>query len=137
VLSGWKKQWKAFREARPGQRFEDRFERSREMRPSQSWFVRFLKPAAALVLLAGGIVLCFIPGPGLPLIVIGAGLLADESRIIARGMDWIEVRLRKLIKMAFRWWHGASLLAKEAAIGVAMLLASAAAYGGYRFLLAH
>jgi len=39
--------------------------------------------------------------------------------------------------MAFRSWHGASLLAKEGAIAVATLLTSAATYGGYRFLLAH
>jgi hypothetical protein len=137
VLSGWKRQWKAFRSGQPGQRFQDRYERSRKMRASQSWVVRLLKPVAALVLVIGGIVLCFIPGPGLPLIVIGAGLLADESCIIARGMDWTELRLRKLLKMALRWWHGASLLAKEGAIAVATLMASAAAYGAYRFLLAH
>lgn len=137
MLGGWKRQWTAFRDARPGQRFEERYERSRKMRASQSWFVRVLKPAVALLLLAGGIVLCFIPGPGLPLIIIGAGLLGDESRPIARGLDWIEVRVRKLVKKMVRWWRGASLLAKEAVVALATLLASAAAYGGYRFLVAH
>lgn len=136
-MSGkWKREWRAFRQSRPGERFQKRHEHSQEARKSQSWFVRVLKPAAAVVLVAGGIVLCFIPGPGLPLIVIGAGLLADESRTIARALDWTEVRLRRLWSVARQWWQGASRLAKEAVIFAGVLVASAAAYGGYLFFTA-
>jgi len=42
---------------------------------------------------AGGGVLYFIPGPSIPLIVIDAGLLADESRSLAGAMDGLEVRV--------------------------------------------
>src|SRR5688572_13158502 len=90
VLGRLRQQWRAFKKGRPGRRFQDRYERSQKTRSSQSWFVRLLKPAAGILLFVGGVVLCFIPGPGIPLLVIGAGLLADESRTIARAMDWIE-----------------------------------------------
>jgi len=94
-----------------------------------------LKPVAGIIVFAGGVVLCFIPGPGVPLIVIGAGLLADESRRIARAMDWMEIRARKVITWGCRWWNGAPKAAKHAVIVLAVLAAGGAAYGGYQFIL--
>jgi hypothetical protein len=38
------------------------------------------------------------------LIVIGAALLAEESMIVARFMDRVEVRIRKGIRAARTWW---------------------------------
>ena len=72
-----KKQWCDFRRGRPGHRFQERFERNQRSRSTRSKFTRFLKPFLGIVLLVAGVVFCFIPGPGLPLVVIGAGLLAD------------------------------------------------------------
>ena len=137
MLAGWKRQWRAFRGGRPGQRFEDRYERSTKRRQSQSVLTRLLKPAAALVLIAVGIVLCFIPGPGLPLIALGAGLLADNSRSAARALDWFEVKVRKIVGPAIFWWKHASKLAKEAVVAFAAVVLCAVAYGGYRVLIAH
>jgi hypothetical protein len=132
-----KQQWRKFRSGRPGHRFQERYEKNRRTRSSQSWFVRLLKPAAAIVLFAAGVVLCFIPGPGLPLIVIGAGLLGDECRPIAQGMDWLELRLRKIVTWGRRWWDRAPKLARHAVIVVAVMIAGGAAYGGYRFIASH
>ncbi len=99
--------------------------------------MRLLKPAAGIILFVGGVILCFIPGPGIPLIVIGAGLLADESRLIARAMDWIELRARKIITLARRWWNHAPKVARHAVIVLAVLAVSGAVYGGYRFISSH
>jgi hypothetical protein len=96
-----------------------------------------LKPAAGIVLVVGGVVLCFIPGPGLPLIVVGAGLLGDEWRPVARAMDWLELRARKGITWARRWWNRAPRAARHAVVVVAVLAVSGAAYGGYRFISSH
>ena len=137
MLADWKRQWREFRRGRPGQRFEARYERSQKARSTQAWYGRLLKPVVALVLFAGGVVLCFIPGPGIPLIIIGAGLFADLSRPVARGLDWLEVRARKILAWSRRWWHGASLIAREAVIAAAVLIACGAAYGGYRFIASH
>ncbi len=137
MFKGLKQQWRAFKKDRPGKRFEARYERNKKERPSQSWMVRIFKPAIAIVLLAGGVLLCFIPGPGIPLIIIGAGLLADEWRALARAMDWLELRLRKVVKWAKGWWETAPRLARHAVIALAVLAAGGAAYGGYRFIASH
>ena len=129
-----KQEWREFKHGRPGQRFEDRFERSQKNRSGKPWFVRFLKPILGLVLFAGGIVLCFIPGPGIPLILIGVGLLADFSRPTARGADWLGGRARSVIASAKRWWRHASPTAKYAVVILGVFAASGAAYGGYWFL---
>jgi len=96
-----------------------------------------LKPAAGIVLVVGGIVLCFIPGPGLPLIVVGAGLLGDEWQPVARAMDRIEFRVRKGIAWACRWWNRAPKTARHALVVMAILAVGGAAYGGYRFISSH
>jgi hypothetical protein len=96
-----------------------------------------VKPAAALILIAAGVVLCFIPGPGIPLMIIGAGLLAAEARPIAVAMDWMEIPARKIWTQARRWWNHAPRFAKHAVILLALLAGSGAAYGGYRFIASH
>ena len=79
---------------------------------------------------------CFIPGPGLPFVLIGAGLLADVSRPVARAMDWLEVRIRNVIAWGCRWWNHASRTAKNVAIVLGVFVASGAAYGGFRLVMA-
>src|SRR5688572_14867418 len=124
--------WCDFRKGRPGHRFEERFERNHEARSERSSFSRVLKPAAGIVLVAVGVVFCVIPGPGIPFLLIGAGLLADVSRPVARALDRVEVVIRNLITWARRWWDHASRTAKNAVIVLAVFVASGAAYGGFR-----
>jgi hypothetical protein len=45
-----------------------------------------------------GFILLFVPGPGLLLIAVGAALLARESLAVARALDWLEVRGRRLAR---------------------------------------
>ena len=99
--------------------------------------MRLLKPAVGIILFTAGVVLCFIPGPGIPLIIIGGGLLADESRPVARGMDWVELRAQKVFSWGRHWWNHASKIAKHAVIALAVLVASGAAYGSFRFIASH
>jgi hypothetical protein len=136
MLTGLKQRWREFRRGRPGHRFEERFERNRQAHSSGSWLKRFVKPVAGMVLLIAGVVFCLIPGPGLPLLLIGVGLLAEASRPVARAMDWLELRLRNVISRARRWWTHASKTAKYAVIVLALLLASGAAYGGFQIVVA-
>ena len=137
MLEELKQQWREFKRARPGHRFQERFERNREARSGRSWFTRFLKPVAAIVLVAAGVVFCLIPGPGLPLILFGAALLADISRVVARALDWLEVRIRDAISWARQWWQHASRSPRIAVIVLAVCIAGGAVYGGYRFVASH
>ncbi len=133
---GWIKQhWQEFKEGRPGHRFQDRYERNKEAREERSWFTRFIKPFAGVVLVVAGVVFCLIPGPGLPLLLVGAGLLADVSLPVAKGMDWLDVRIRKAFSRLKQWWHDSSGAAKSAVILLALLLISGAGYGGFQLFV--
>ena len=98
MLNTLKAHWHELRKGRPGHRFQDRYERDRRERKSQPWYRRLLQPALLVLLILAGVILCFIPGPGIPLIAIGAALLADYSRSIAQTLDWLELRIRKLVR---------------------------------------
>jgi hypothetical protein len=97
--------WRELKKGRPGHRFQERAEKNANSHSSRSWFRRFLQLAIGIIIIAAGIVLCFIPGPGLPLILLGAALLAERSRPIARLMDWLEVKLRSLMGWAKTRWR--------------------------------
>jgi hypothetical protein len=38
-----------------------------------------------------------VPGPGIPILLVGLALIAQESAVMARFLDRAEIRLR-------RWW---------------------------------
>jgi hypothetical protein len=38
-----------------------------------------------------------LPGPGWPVVLLGAALLARESPRAARALDWVEARFRRLL----------------------------------------
>lgn len=135
MLGRLKQRWREFRSGRPGQRFQDRFERNRQAKSAHSAFTRFLKPVAAVVVLVAGVGFCLIPGPGLPLLLVGAALLADVSRRVASALDWLEVRVRDGVTKARQWWMAASTAVKCAVIVLAVVLVSGAAYGGFRILM--
>ena len=100
-----KRRWRELRSSRPGHRFQERYERSRRARSEKSALRRFAQPVAGLVILAAGIFFCIFPGPGLPLVVIGAALLSGESLVVAKTMDWLEIRIRKVLSWLRRTWR--------------------------------
>ena len=102
---GLKKRWREFKRGRPGHRFQDRYERKRSEGSGRSSFRRFLKPLAAGLLLVAGIALCVMPGPGLPLLGLGACLLADISRPVAVALDRFELLIRSLLSRVRRIWR--------------------------------
>src|ERR1041384_2910549 len=73
VIESMKNNWRELTRGTPGKRFQERYEKKR--RSGQSGVARTLKLTAAILLIAAGIVLLVIPGPGSVLIVLGAALL--------------------------------------------------------------
>lgn len=134
MLTALKRYWSDFKRGQPGKRFQERYERNRKTRAGRSPWVRFLKPIAAILLLAAGIFLCLVPGPGLPLLIIGAALLADVSRRVAIAADWVDLRLRALLRPARKWWKQAPLLAKAAAALVGAAFLSGLAYRVWKMM---
>jgi len=107
MFNDLKRKWCELRNGRPGHRFQEGAKRSRRARACQSWAERFLPPMIGIILFAGGIILCFMPGPGIPLLILGAAMLAERSITIARLLDWLEVRLRRVINRGRTWWRHA------------------------------
>jgi hypothetical protein len=101
VIAALKRNWHELSRDPPGRRFQNRH---KKQDGRGSGLSRTLKLTAAIVLLAAGVVLLVIPGPGSVLIVIGAALLAEESKVVARFMDRAEVRVRQWIKAALARW---------------------------------
>ena len=137
MLGSLKKSWQELKQGRPGHRFQERAKKGKRERLSQSWIKRFLKPVIAIVLIAGGVVLCVIPGPGMPLIVAGAALLAERSFTIARGLDWTEVKARKVLSLGKAWWRHATRTARAAAVLIGAVVIGGAGYGAYSLTFGH
>jgi UPF0716 family protein affecting phage T7 exclusion len=87
-------EWDRFRADPPGERFCNHYDRARSTPTS----VRVIQLVVGLVLVAAGIVLCFIPGPGLLVMVFGLALLAGQSRTTARTLDRIEPSVRRFVR---------------------------------------
>ena len=96
-----------FTAAPPGKRFQQRY-RHRQRRPHRL-LMQIVSVGVGLALLFAGVVMLFIPGPGVLAMLAGAALLAERSFLVARALDWLEVKLRRVA----RWARGASGFANE------------------------
>jgi len=92
-IQSLKNNWRELADGSPGKRFQTRYEKNQRDGRSGG---RTLKPVAATLLIAAGIVLLVVPGPGSVLIVLGTALLAEDSSSVARRLDWAETRIRRL-----------------------------------------
>ena len=81
--------------SQPGRRFQERYRRMHSKKDGVWKRCAFF--AAGIVLTLVGVFFLAVPGPGIPILVIGLALIAQESKTLARVLDRTEVRLR-------RWW---------------------------------
>lgn len=86
--------WHEFRSARPGHRFRERYERARKR--GHGMLRKWGLVAGGALLVLAGIVFLPLPGPGFVIIAAGGLLMAEVSKTVARGLDWLEVRVRSL-----------------------------------------
>ncbi|HUP95255.1 MAG TPA: PGPGW domain-containing protein [Burkholderiales bacterium] len=105
-----KRQWRDLAAARPGNRFQQRYARRQQARRSR--FSGPLTITAGVLIALCGLVLLPAPGPGMIVVLIGASLIAEESRAAARALDWSEVHARRAIRSASRTWEKASISVK-------------------------
>jgi len=131
MLRSLKRHWRELKKGRPGHRFQDRYEEKKETSRDRPLIRQSLQPVAGAILLAAGIVFCVIPGPGLPLVFLGAAVLAERCLTLARLLDWIEVKLRSVLARVKAWWRKASPIARHSAIVIAATAVVGAGYGAY------
>src|SRR5690349_12986167 len=108
ALTHVKAEWKLFKHDSPGVRFT----KHRERMLHRSKKAKAAAVAAGCLLVAGGGVMLFIPGPGLLVILFGLGLLAAQSPRLARFLDRLEVRARRLGRHLKQRWVALSGPAK-------------------------
>jgi hypothetical protein len=132
MFRSWKRRWEALRNGRPGARFTEVYdERHGEAaNPVQ----RFITLGAGILVFAAGIFFMPAPGPGIAILVVGAGLIAQESRTAARALDGAELRIRALAGFALRIWRDASLAGQLGITVAGIVVTGAALFFAYWFL---
>lgn len=124
-----RQRWHEVKRAKPGTRFQRRYEQHKKEQCSVWRKPIYLVVGTLLFLL--GLVLLPAPGPGFLVIFLGAGMIAEESLWTARALDWLEVRLRRVGARASRTWKRASAALKAAIVGLGATLAAAAGWLAY------
>lgn len=127
ALSDAKRDWRAFTRDQPGKRFEHQHARL-SRKPVA---LRAAMAIGGVLLLSAGLPLCFIPGPGLPLIVFGLALLGGLSSSLARALDRAEPVLRHQAKQLRRGWHGLPRGSQVLACALAVVALAAVGVGAY------
>ena len=82
----------------PGKRFQKRYYRNLKKRGPVRYLRKIFNLIFGILFILTGIVLWFIPGPGWAAILMGIALIAGESLLLARILDFIELRIRKVLK---------------------------------------
>lgn len=133
MLQSVKDHWRELKQGQPGRRFADHYRNRHETGGNQLHKVLLLAVGALIV--AAGVFFLAVPGPGLVIIFLGGGIMAQESLTAARVLDWCELQLRGLAGWALRVWRNASIPVRAALALCALILAGSAGFLAYRVLI--
>jgi hypothetical protein len=103
MLKWLRKQWTDLRGDPPGCRFVELHRRRQKTRGNAARTRMHIGIAVFILIL--GIAMMPLPGPGLPIVLVGAALLARESSRAARALDWLEVKLRSCWAWSIGRWR--------------------------------
>ena len=130
----FRRDWRDLRRGRPGHRFTDRYERAQATKNRNGTVKRIILIVAAILCLAVGLVLTVMPGPAFVFFILAGGIMATESRAVARFMDASEIAVRKVVHWARRKWRRLPWPARIALLVIAASAAAATAFLVYQFL---
>ena len=130
----FRKDWRELRGGRPGHRFTDRYERAQGKKNRNGTVKRIILIVAAILCVAVGLVLTVMPGPAFVFFILAGGILATESRAVARFMDAGEVVIRKVARWVQRHWRRLPRAARIALVIVGAGCSAAIMFLGYRSL---
>jgi hypothetical protein len=132
-----RRQWCSLKKGRPGHRFQERYEVAKKARHTAGGMhqvFRVFRMVLAVGALAVGFVLMFIPGPAVIFYFIAGSLFASESKVVARLLDWLEVKARAAGKKAKSHWNNLPKWGRSVLIGCGACLSAASAYVSYRLM---
>lgn len=128
----WADEWAAFKESKPGERFEDHYKRAHSARrKKRNWF-RVVRIVVGVLLAAVGLLMLLAPGPGALVIFLGLGLLGSEFKPLATFLDWAEVKARGLLKWARLRWGKLPLVARVLIVVLVAAVGVGVAWGMYQ-----
>jgi hypothetical protein len=90
--------------SQPGRRFQNKYNSAHRKGANRSAGLQLLRIGLAVVALVIGVVCMFLPAPGILFLAMAGALLAPESRRLAVGLDWTELKLRAGMAWAKRTW---------------------------------
>jgi hypothetical protein len=134
MLQHLKEDWRHFKHGESGQRFKDRYYLSQRRNRGRFIIWRVFNIGAGSGIALGGLLMVIAPGPGWLAIILGLGMLSDELFPVARFMDWIEVRLRKLVRWVRAAWNNTPVVGKALILLAILTVVAASVYGAYYFL---
>jgi hypothetical protein len=117
--------WHFFKKSKPGDRFQVRYYRRKQSGPGH--LSRIFNIVVGSILVIFSAFFGWAPGPGVLTFVIGLALLGGEFLVVARFLDWAEVRLRKLAHFIEVVWSS-STIGKALIVLVAVTLVAAFGY---------
>lgn len=129
MIEKTKESWREFKKGKPGHRFHDHYLRRREKEEGHI-VKRMLLIALGVIIAIGSLVLSPLPGPGWGTAFIGLMILGGELLPVARSLDWVEVRLRKLGRFVGKVWRS-SVVGKAVVVVVAVAIVAATFYITY------
>jgi uncharacterized membrane protein YbaN (DUF454 family) len=124
VLQTLRKQWRDLASAQPGHRFQSHYRREHQKSGGTN---RPWKLIVGIALIVVGVVLMFLPGPGVVFLALGGAFLAGESQVVARALDRFELYALRLFAKIKRQWQHTSLPGKVLAAVVLVAIVGAAA----------
>lgn len=127
------KKWHGISAGTPGRRFRDRYYHAHQSsKRKRNAFHRVVRLSAAAVLLALGVVFAVIPGPAIPLFFLAGALLASDWLWMAKVLDWIELRARRLFRRLTKVWHHLPAYGRVLLIILGAGLSATLTYGTFR-----
>lgn len=133
MFESFKDAWEKIQHDPPGERFCRQYHRRQKAR--QHILNRILFIGVGLVCMVFGILMLFTPGPGIFLLFLGWGLIAQESLWLAKQLDKLELILRRWADWGEKQWKKSPTLLKIVIIAGTMLISAGALYVAYRLFL--
>ncbi len=133
LIGRTKRSWRHFKKSKPGDRFQVRYYYRKQSGPGR--LSRIFNIVVGSVLVIVSTFFGWAPGPGVVTLVIGLAMVGGEFLIVARFLDWSEVRLRMLAQLASKVWAGATPVGRTLIVVLILVCVAALAYGAYSLLL--
>src|SRR3712207_6238885 len=102
MIARAKRSWQNFKKSKPGDRFQVRFYYRKQRVPGRLSRIFNIFVGGVLVIMST--LFGWAPGLGVISLVIGLSLIAGELFPVARFLDWSEIRLRELARLAGKIW---------------------------------